>query len=196
MREQADALAIHLADVHHGQVAQLRTTALLGLEDSAPAGLPRPAPARVEIPEPPRRRRRAEDLIVVLLGISVGLGLGRLLGGLVADAADTGVPGLRWIGMPVMLVVGLVIAIWVIRVRRASAARAATQTWTEQALAAVRTGLERDLTDRTNAADAALTSRLNRLTARQDRRIAGQLAEIDNAARAVLARSERAPPTR
>lgn len=120
-------------------------------EPAVPA-LPRPAP-----PAAPEHRRRPEDLAVLVLGASAGLGIGR------AVAAPLEALGaLRWLALPISLAVGLAAALWLLRVRRRSAARADRRNWADAAAAGFRQRVEFELAAALVAAEADAALRLAR----------------------------------
>ncbi|KXP12331.1 hypothetical protein AXK57_18675 [Tsukamurella pulmonis] len=114
--------------------------------------LPRPAP-----PEAPAHRRRPEDLAVLILGASAGLGIGR------AVAAPLEALGaLRWLALPISLAVGLAAAVWLLRVRRRATARADRRNWADAAAASFRQRVEFELAAALVAAEADAALRLAR----------------------------------
>ncbi|NMD58610.1 hypothetical protein HHU10_23665, partial [Tsukamurella columbiensis] len=114
--------------------------------------LPRPDP-----PEAPAHRRRPEDLAVLILGASAGLGIGR------AVAAPLEALGaLRWLALPISLAVGLAAAIWLLRVRRRSTARTDRRSWADAATASFRQRVEFELAAALVAAEADAALRLAR----------------------------------
>ncbi|MBS4099959.1 hypothetical protein [Tsukamurella paurometabola] len=114
--------------------------------------LPRPDP-----PEAPAHRRRPEDLAVLILGASAGLGIGR------AVAAPLEALGaLRWLALPISLAVGLAVAVWLLRVRRRSAARTDRRSWADAATAGFRQRVEFEVAAALVAAEADAALRLAR----------------------------------
>lgn len=114
--------------------------------------LPRPDP-----PEAPAHRRRPEDLAVLILGASAGLGIGR------AVAAPLEALGaLRWLALPISLAVGLAAAVWLLRVRRRSTVRADRRSWADAAAAGFRQRVEFELAAALVAAEADAALRLAR----------------------------------
>ncbi|CAM3332913.1 hypothetical protein [Tsukamurella hominis] len=114
--------------------------------------LPRPDP-----PDAPAYRRRPEDFAVLILGASAGLGIGR------AVAAPLEALGaLRWLALPISLAVGLAAAVWLLRVRRRSAARADRRNRADAAAARFRQRVEAELAAALVAAEADAALRLAR----------------------------------
>ncbi|MFC4604113.1 hypothetical protein [Rhodococcus kronopolitis] len=107
----------------------------------------------VESPEP--RRRGVEDRLMVVVGASAGLGLGRLLAAPLAR-----VPALELVGIPVMLLVGGLAAWWFTRARGEAADRAHLRSWSVDALAQVRSGLEQRVLGRLVDAEARIAAQV------------------------------------
>ncbi|BDH55327.1 hypothetical protein [Tsukamurella sp. PLM1] len=137
----------HLCAAYRGTFAGWRVAP----EPAAPA-LPRP-----EAPAAPARSRRPEDVAVLILGASAGLGIGR------AVAAPLEALGaLRWLALPISLAVGLAAALWLLRVRRRTTDRAAHRTWADAATAAFRQRVEFELAAALVAAESDAALRLAR----------------------------------
>lgn len=99
--------------------------------DSHPAG-------RLPAVDPPQPRHRGvEDRLMIAVGASAGLGLGRLV-----VAPLSMVPALDLASIPVTLLVGALAAWWLTRTRGLAADRAHLRSWTTDALAQVRSELE------------------------------------------------------
>ncbi|MBH0778706.1 hypothetical protein IT779_20705 [Nocardia sp. NEAU-351] len=88
-------------------------------------------------PEPEPRHRGVEDHLMIALGASAGVGLGRLL---VSPLAL--VPALDVASIPVTLLLGALVAWWVVRARRQVADRAHIRQWMSEALVNVKAQLE------------------------------------------------------
>lgn len=124
-------------------------------EPAAPV-LPRPA-----VPEAPAHRRRPEDAAVLVLGASAGLGIGR------AVAAPLEALGaMRWLALPISLAVGLLAALWLLRLRRRTTVRAERRSWEDAASAAFRQRVEFELAAALVAAESDAALRLARGPAR------------------------------
>ena len=175
--EWVAAAMTHLRDRLDARVRteldQIRAVALLGIEPVAPAA---PAPQRPPVRLRPQteRRRGAEDALVVLFGASGGAALGRLV---VTPLAQ--VHTLQWITMPVALVIGVVMAIGVVRLRRVAALRTAVRTWTTEALGEARATIEHDLLDRITAAEPVVAGQIARHHERRARLVAEEVAAVD-----------------
>ena len=124
--------------------------------------------------DPPSGRRTGEDAMVLLIGASTGIGIGRL-----AVAPLASVHTLQWISMPAALLLGLAVAVWVIRMRRAATMRAQVRTWVNDVLADVRARVERRVAMQLTEAESRIGGQVLRAYDRQGRRIADEIAEID-----------------
>jgi hypothetical protein len=159
------------------ELAAWEGIALAGLEDASAAAdadpldmRSRPLPCR---PVPTTAIRR-EDLMVVMLGASAGLGLGRLVVAPMA-AVDT----LQWVSMPLSLLLGFLVAGIVVRERRLAAARARLRGWAQDAVAELRAVLEQEVVAAIGAAESTLAGRIGRHYERRSRAIAEQVAQLD-----------------
>ncbi|MFR9750449.1 hypothetical protein ACL02S_05365 [Nocardia sp. 004] len=108
---------------------------ITGDEHGAPQRRRDPAPQVGPDPEP--RHRGAEDHLMIALGASAGVGLGRLL-----VAPLSLVPALDVASFPVALLVGGGAAAWVVRARRQLADRAHLRQWVADVLVAIKAQLE------------------------------------------------------
>ncbi|MGJ0118363.1 hypothetical protein ACQ7HM_04070 [Williamsia sp. MIQD14] len=175
--EWVGAAMTHLRDHLDARVRteldQIRAVALLGIEPVAPVS---PAPRRPPVRLRPRaqRRRGAEDVLLVLFGASGGAALGRLV---VTPLAQ--VHTLQWISMPVALIIGVAMAIGVVRLRRVAALRTAVRTWTTEAVGEARAAIEHDLLDRITAAEPVVAGQIARHHERRARVVAEEVAAID-----------------
>ncbi|WP_345313603.1 hypothetical protein [Gordonia alkaliphila] len=139
-------------------VDHIRATALLGVPGIARAPLDRgrsltpPAPP---LDPAPGRRFAAEDAVVLALGASAGLGLGRV----------SVVPLVQWAGLGaagtvLTVLAGLAVAAGVVAVRRSGAVRAARAQACAEAVAATRSALEHAVAAGLGTAEAQLTREL------------------------------------
>ncbi|MCA0158438.1 hypothetical protein LB823_19755 [Tsukamurella sp. M9C] len=155
VRPRLTAVAVALERSLHAQLCAAYRGTFAGWPDPpepAVPVLPRPDP-----PEVPAHRRRPEDLAVLILGASAGLGIGR------AVAAPLEALGaLRWLALPISLAVGLGAAVWLLRVRRRSTARADRRNWADAAAAGFRQRVEVELAAALVAAEADAALRLAR----------------------------------
>ncbi|WP_245663923.1 hypothetical protein [Nocardia arthritidis] len=137
--------------------------------DGAPTRRRDPAPRVGPDPEP--RHKGVEDHLMVALGASAGVGLGRLL-----VAPFSLVPALDVASVPVTLLLGGGAAAWVVRARRQLADRAHIRQWIADALVNVKAQLEQRVATALVEAEAVLADHVVRAsTARMietDRRVA------------------------
>ncbi|MET9327225.1 hypothetical protein [Tsukamurella sp. NPDC003166] len=116
-----------------------------------------PSLPRADPPAAPARRRGPEDAAVLVLGASAGLGIGRA----VAAPLDV-LGGARWLALPISLAVGLAAAVWLLRVRRRTAARSERRNRADAASAVFRQRVEVELTAALVAAEADAALRIAR----------------------------------
>ncbi|NQE66035.1 hypothetical protein NG2371_00475 [Nocardia gamkensis] len=137
--------------------------------NDAPTRRRDPAPRVGPDPEP--RHKGVEDHLMVALGASAGVGLGRLL-----VAPFSLVPALDVASVPVTLLLGGGAAAWVVRARRQLADRAHIRQWIADALVNVKAQLEQRVATALVEAEAVLADHVVRAsTARMietDRRVA------------------------
>jgi len=157
----------------------LQARTMLGLEQAAPA-----APARsrgqATVPAVPVPRRGAEEALLVVFGASAGLGLGRLVLTPMASV-DT----LQWISMPLTLVLGVMIAVGMVRIRRLSTRRAAMATWAHDAVGDVRSHIEQEIMRQVSSAESVIGGRVTRHYERRSQATASRTAEVDREIRRV-----------
>ncbi|PYE18143.1 hypothetical protein DFR67_105288 [Williamsia limnetica] len=155
------------------EIGALEARTMLGLEDPEPAGPPIPPPP-VGMPPLPSQRRGAEEALLVVFGASAGLGLGRLVV-TPMSAVDT----LQWISMPLTLILGVVIATGLVRLRRLSARRTSMSGWAQTAIADARSGLEQEVSRQLLTAEAVIGGRVTRHYERRAHLAADRVAELD-----------------
>ncbi|TQF69141.1 hypothetical protein FK531_10250 [Rhodococcus spelaei] len=141
-----------------------------GRAGEAVVGPPNRTPPVLDGPEP--RHRGVEDRMMILVGASAGLGLGRLV-----MAPMSTVPALNLASIPVTLLVGGVAAWWLTRARGHLADRNHLRQWVAESLAQVRAALEQRALGRlvdteARVAEAALAAHRRR-AAEVDERLAG-----------------------
>ncbi|WP_132992474.1 hypothetical protein [Gordonia zhaorongruii] len=169
------------------RLEQVRAAAVLGLgtgsaraEHSVPA-LPAPG---APLPAAPSGRAAGEDAVVLLLGATAGLGAGRMV---VAPMAEWA--GLGWIGTVLTVFTGVVLAAWIVGVRRAAAARTALKRWTTDTITMSRTGMEHRLAARLGAAEAHVSREI--WTRTQQRRAEPSTAERPTVVNATVVHATR-----
>ncbi|MFC9517954.1 hypothetical protein ACFTSD_19690 [Nocardiaceae bacterium NPDC056970] len=114
-----------------------------------------PGPAEVSVPPPTPRHRGVEDRMMVIVGASAGVGLGRL-----AVAPLSMVPALDIATIPVTLTLGGAAAWWLARSRRLVADRAHLRQWASDATAGLRAQLEQRVLARLLETEAAVGTRV------------------------------------
>ncbi|RBO91439.1 hypothetical protein [Nocardia puris] len=132
-------------------------------------------------PDPEPRHRGVEDHVMIALGASAGVGLGRLL-----VMPLSLVPALEVASIPVTLLLGALVAWWVVRARRLVADRAHVRQWVADALVNVKAQLEQRVATALVEAETELADRVVRAGATRaletDRRVAELEALIRRAA--------------
>lgn len=131
-----------------------------GLEDLPPASGAPGATGATEasaapVPPPEPRHRGVEDRMMVIVGASAGVGLGRL-----AVAPLSMVPALDIATIPVTLALGGAAAWWLARSRRLVADRAHLRQWASDAGAGLRAQLEQRVLARLLETEAAVGTRV------------------------------------
>lgn len=176
MGELADRAATDLDAVVGRRLADLAARA--GVSD-----LPAAAPAPHDPPPGPEPRHRGvEDRMMVIVGASAGVGLGRL-----AVAPISMVPALDIATIPITLTLGGAAAWWLAGARRLVAERAHLRQWVSDSAAHLRSQLEQRVLGRILETEAAVSARVI-----ADSRAAGlavdeELAGIDAEARRLAA---------
>ena len=178
---EIDSLVTDLDAITDTRLDAVASSTLVGLDvDDPPAHRDdEPIVARRDLPS---GRRTGEDAMLLLIGASTGIGIGRL-----AVAPLASVHTLQWISMPAALLLGLAVAVWVIRMRRAATVRAQVRTWVNDVLADVRARVERRVAMQLNEAESRIGGQVLRAYDRQGRRIADEVAEIDQRLRELRA---------
>ncbi|MBM4538305.1 hypothetical protein GS463_03730 [Rhodococcus hoagii] len=136
-----------------------------------------PEPTEVSVSAPEPRHRGVEDRMMVIVGASAGVGLGRL-----AVAPLSMVPALDIATIPVTLTLGGAAAWWLARSRRHLADRAHLRQWAADATTGLRAQLEQRVLARLLETEAAVGQRVladgRAATAAVDAEIAAVDAEI------------------
>lgn len=195
LREEAATLSRAEAaefEARVGEVAAAVTAevdAQIGRElDALAERLAVPLPTLADpVPEPSVRAepmpttRRAENQLVVILGVGFGLGVALAAARLLASVAD----GLDVAGLVVGAVVGLAVTLWVIGIRGLLAIRAGFDRWVIEVGAAARSDAEARVAMRLLAAEVALTASAAERAEKSSARMANLVAEIDAEIRAM-----------
>ncbi|MGK8521113.1 hypothetical protein ACRS6B_05920 [Nocardia asteroides] len=164
-------------DLDH--VIDQRLAELAARLESEDTGVPtrRRDPAPRVGPDPQPRHRGVEDHLMIALGASAGVGLGRLL-----VAPFSLVPALDVASVPVTLLLGGGVAAWVVRARGQLADRAHIRQWVANALVNVKAQLEQRVATALVEAETVLADHVVQAsTARMvetDRRVARLEADL------------------
>ncbi|ASR05204.1 hypothetical protein [Gordonia rubripertincta] len=157
------------------RIDEVAATVLVGLDpEPSPPEPWTETPLPADGPGDRRRRRGAEDALLVVIGASTGLGVGRLV---VAPMAS--VQTLQWISMPLTLLLGIGVAVWVIRVRRGALERADRTARSTERLAVARSAIDHQLGLRFAASETRIAGQIARAHERRARRTGEQVAQID-----------------
>ncbi|EFV11988.2 hypothetical protein HMPREF9336_03181 [Segniliparus rugosus ATCC BAA-974] len=127
-----------------------------------------------------------EDFVVVLLGVSAGVGLGRI-----AVLPFQRVPGLAAWSVPLVAVLGLAIAMAIVSIRRLSSGRQQAAAWVAEAVAYRRGQLEQTITAGLLHAETELTQVLDDVFARQRIRSEQRMDELEQQAKDIAERLAR-----
>ncbi|CAM3922947.1 dynamin family protein [Kibdelosporangium persicum] len=137
----------------------------------------------VVLRSPEKRPGTSEDKLMVMMGISGGVGLGKLatlpLGLFGAAAAGT----LGVIVAPVTIVLGLGAGWWISRTRRHSQDKQHMKTWLTDAIADARSTLDQMVADQLIQAEQELSLALDDALGRRIAAIEEELREVDKAMR-------------
>lgn len=164
---QTRALVVDLED----RIDRLRAVSLVGLVSSVPStGGADVAMPRRRLPLP---RRTADDALVMMFGASSGFGIGRVVASQLAGA------DLAWASTPVSVILGISVALWVVRTRRQSALRAVLRSWIVESCSDARAHCEQFMSIRLSAVEPAIVSMIARHYERDGRRISDSIVAID-----------------
>lgn len=149
--------------------------------------------AAIVLRPPDRRPAAAEDKLLIAMGVSGGVGIGRLvaqpLGGL-ALAGIGAAAGL--VVLPVTIALGLGAGWWMARTRRQAADRAHLRQWLAEVLADARSALEQAVAEQMIDAEEQLSLALDEAVGRRVAAIEDELHEVDRALRMDAADRSRA----
>ncbi len=140
-----------------------------------------PRPAVPDGPEP--RRRGLEDRMMIVVGASAGVGLGRL-----AVSPLAMVPALEIASIPATLLLGGGAAWWLMRSRSSLADRAHLRTWTADTLSGIKAQLEQRVVSAVLATETELSERVARDSAVRVVQVDEQIAALDAEIRNVVAK--------
>ncbi|PRW61684.1 dynamin family protein [Actinopolyspora mortivallis] len=168
-------LSRRLDEVARACLAELFTPEELGVVRSQFARGPR-APVA---PRPPDRRpATAEDKLLVFMGVSGGLGVGRAAA---LPLAGLGVGVLNPVVLPLTLALGLGAGWWMARTRRHAADKQHLKQWLTEAVAESRSALEQAVSEQLIEAEQQLSLALDDALHRRVEAIESELREVDRA---------------
>ncbi|WP_040793007.1 hypothetical protein [Nocardia paucivorans] len=139
-------------------------------------------PAPTVGPDPEPRRRGVEDHLMIALGASAGVGLGRLV---VSPLAL--VPALDVASVPVALLLGAGAAAWVVRARSRLADRNHLRQWVTDVIAGIKAQLEQRAATALVEAETALADRVVRNAAERMVDVDRRVAELETQVRRLAA---------
>ncbi len=129
---------------------------------------------------PDKRPPTAEDKLLVFMGVSGGLGAGRLA---VLPLAGFGVAALNPIVLPVTLVLGLGAGWWMARTRKHSADKQHLKQWLSDAIADARSTVDQVVAEQLIAAEQHLSLALDEALGKRVEAIEVELRDVDKALR-------------
>jgi hypothetical protein len=129
---------------------------------------------------PDKRPPTAEDKLLVFMGVSGGLGAGRLA---VLPLAGFGVAALNPIVLPVTIVLGLGAGWWMARTRKHSADKQHLKQWLSDAIADARSTVDQVVAEQLIAAEQHLSLALDEALGKRVEAIEADLRDVDKALR-------------
>lgn len=145
--------------------------------------------APVSLRPPERRAPTAEDKLLVFMGLSGGLGVGRAaalpLGGIGAGALNPVV-------LPVTIVLGLGAGWWMARTRKHTADKQHLKQWLTESIADARSALDQLVSQQLIEAEQQLSLALDEALTRRIEAIEAELRDVDNALKMDAAERSRA----
>lgn len=148
----------------------------------------RGAQAPIELRQPDRRPPTAEDKLLVFLGVSGGLGLGRAA---VLPLAGLGVGALSPIVLPVTIGLGLGAGWWMARVRKHAADKQHLKQWLTEVVSEAKSTLEQVVAEQLIEAEQQLSLALDEALGRRIEAIEAELKQVDKALRMDAAERQR-----
>nr|WP_246195770.1 dynamin family protein [Halopolyspora algeriensis] len=171
----AATLSDRLASVAEETLAALFSRAEL---DVLRARFARGAQAPVVLRPPDRRAPAAEDKLLVFMGVSGGLGVGRA-----AAMTGAGVAASNPIVLPVTIVLGLGAGWWMARTRKHVADKQHLKQWLTEAITEARSTLEQLVSEQLIEAEQQLALLLDEALSKRLEAIDSELREVDRALR-------------
>nr|WP_081515042.1 hypothetical protein [Nocardia donostiensis] len=179
LQQAVAELTVAVDDEIERRLVELATRVGRPPEETGPV---RRDPAPRVGPDPEARPRGVEDHLMIALGASAGVGLGRLV---VSPLAL--VPALDVASVPVALLLGAGVAAWVVRARGQLADRNHLRQWVADALANVKAELEQRAATALVEAETMLADRLVRAGAEHRVEADRKAAELETRIRRIAA---------
>nr|BFF02071.1 dynamin family protein [Streptoalloteichus tenebrarius] len=169
------ALATRLSGVADAALAELFSEDELAVIRAQLARAPQPP---VVLRPPEKRPPTAEDKLLVFMGISGGLGAGRVAA---LPLAGLGVAALNPFVLPVTIALGLGAGWWMARTRRHAADKQHMKQWLTEAIADARSTLDQLVAEQLIEAEQQLSLALDEALGRRIDAIEAELREVDRA---------------
>ncbi|NHD16307.1 dynamin [Actinopolyspora sp. BKK1] len=173
----AELLSTRLDEVAGSCLAELFSAEELNVIRSQ---LARGDRAPVTLRRPDKRPPTAEDKLLVFMGVSGGLGVGRAAA---LPLAGVGVGALNPVVLPVTIALGLGAGWWMARTRRHAADKQHVKQWLTEVVAEARSTLEQLVSEQLIEAEQQLSLALDEALAKRVEAIEGELREIDRTLR-------------
>ncbi|MCA1188408.1 MULTISPECIES: dynamin family protein [unclassified Saccharopolyspora] len=168
-------LSARLAKVAEVSLAELFSAEELDVIRSQFA---RGAQSPIALRPPDKRAPTAEDKLLVFMGISGGLGVGRAAA---MPLAGIGVGVLNPVVLPVTIVLGLGAGWWMARTRKHAADKQHLKQWLTEAIADARSALDQLVSEQLIEAEQQLSLALDDALGRRIESIEAELREVDKA---------------
>ncbi|WP_190819999.1 dynamin family protein [Saccharopolyspora pogona] len=134
--------------------------------------------APIALRPPDKRPPTAEDKLLVFMGVSGGLGVGRAAA---MPLAGLGIAALNPVVLPVTIVLGLGAGWWMARTRKHAADKQHLKQWLTEAIADARSALDQLVAEQLIEAEQQLSLALDDALTRRIEAIEGELREVDKA---------------
>jgi GTPase SAR1 family protein len=136
--------------------------------------------APIALRPPDKRPPTAEDKLLVVMGVSGGLGVGRAAASAM-PLAGFGLAALNPVVLPVTIVLGLGAGWWMARTRKHAADKQHLKQWLTDAIADARSALDQLVAEQLIEAEQQLSLALDDALTRRIEAIEGELREVDKA---------------
>ncbi|MGW1682901.1 dynamin family protein [Saccharopolyspora sp. NPDC002376] len=171
----AAALSARLATVAEQSLKELFSAEELDVIRSQFA---RGAQAPIAMRPPEKRPPTAEDKLLVFMGVSGGLGVGRAAA---MPLAGLGIAALNPVVLPVTIVLGLGAGWWMARTRKHAADKQHMKQWLTEAIADARSALDQLVAEQLIEAEQQLSLALDEALTKRIEAIESELREVDKA---------------